>query len=255
MTKAPPRLFIDMPLVCGSVITLQKSHAHYLQNVLRLKTGAVVSLFNGIDGEWHGSLIAGINSVSVEILALRQPQQEPYGPGLMFTPLKKGPVEFLVQKATELGVSDFLPTITDFTDVKRFNFERIEAIVIEAAEQCGRLTIPKIEQPKKLNERLQLWPKNTTLIFAAEAGPAKPIDEALRESKKDNTLLKWVLAVGPVGGFSPAEHTLLRGLSYAIPIGLGPRLLRAETAAVATLSCWQSIMGDWTNRPIDRSGE
>ena len=163
----------------------------------------MVSLFNGIDGEWHGSLIAGINSVSVEILALRQPQQEPYGPGLMFTPLKKRPSGVFSTKGHRTWRVRFFTDNNRFHRRKKVQFQRIEAIVIEAAEQCGRLTIPKIEQPKKLNERLQLWPKNTTLIFAAEAGPAKPIDEALRESKKDNTLLKWVLAVGPVGGSAP----------------------------------------------------
>ena len=166
MTKAPPRLFIDMPLVCGSVITLQKSHAHYLQNVLRLKTGAVVSLFNGIDGEWHGSLIAGINSVSVEILALRQPQQEPYGPGLMFTPLKKGPVEFLVQKATELGINKIIPIVSERTEVKELNLDRAKKIVIEATEQSNQLVPPEIVDVIKLKDFLQTFDENSKILFA-----------------------------------------------------------------------------------------
>ena len=161
----------------------------------------------------------------------------------------------LSQKATELGVSIFLPTITDYTDVTRSNYTRIRAIAVEAAEQCDRLTVPVIEHPKKLNERLQVWPKNTKLLFAAESGLVKPIDAALRDIRDKDIRMDWIVAVGPAGGFSPAEHEMLRSLSYAIPVGLGPRLLKAETAAIAALSCWQSILGDWAYRPIDRNEE
>ena len=255
MTRSPPRLFVDCSLTSGSIIGLQKPQIHYLKNVLRLRGGAVVSLFNGRDGEWRGSLATDLSHVSVKVEKLQRPQPGPSGPGLLFAPIKKGPMEVLSQKATELGVSIFLPTITDYTDVTRSNYDRIRAIAVEAAEQCDRLTVPVIEHPKKLNERLQAWPKNTKLLFAAESGLAKPIDAALRNVRDKDIRMDWILAVGPAGGFSAAEHEMLRGLSYAIPVGLGPRLLKAETAAIAALSCWQSILGDWANRPIDRNEE
>ena len=255
MTKSPPRLFVNCSLTPDSLISLQNSQIHYLKNVLRLQPGALVSLFNGRDGEWSGSLAMDLNLISVKVEKLQRPQPDSSGPGLLFAPIKKGPMEVLSQKATELGVSILLPTITDFTDVTRSNYDRVRAIAVEAAEQCDRLNVPLIEPPKKLIERLQVWPENTKLLFAAESGLAKPIDAALRDVKDKNIPMDWVLAVGPAGGFSPAEHEMLRGLSYAIPVGLGPRLLKAETAAIAALSCWQSILGDWENRPIDRNGE
>ncbi|MBC26179.1 MAG: 16S rRNA (uracil(1498)-N(3))-methyltransferase [Rhodospirillaceae bacterium] len=255
MTKSPPRLFVNCSLTIGSIISLQKPQIHYLKNVLRLQSGSLVFLFNGRDGEWSGSLATERNLISVKVEKLQRPQHDSSGPGLLFAPIKKGPMEVLSQKATELGVSTLLPTITDFTDVIKSNYDRFRTIAVEAAEQCDRLTVPLIEPPKKLNERLQVWPENTKLLFAAESGSAKPIDAALRDVKGKNIRMDWVLAVGPAGGFSPAEHEILRGLSYAIPVGLGPRLLKAETAAIAALSCWQSILGDWKKRPIDRNGE
>ena len=255
MTKFPPRLFVDCSLTSGSIVRLKKPQIHYFINVLRLKPGALVLLFNGRDGEWYGSLAKCLDRISVKVENIRRSQQDPSGPSLLFAPIKKGPMEVLSQKATELGVSTLLPTITDFTDVKRSNYDRIKAIAVEAAEQCDRLNIPLIKPPKKLNERLQVWPENTMLLFAAESGFAKPINAALRDVKDKNIRMNWVLAVGPAGGFSPAEHEMLRNLPYAVPVGLGPRLLKAETAAIAALSCWQSILGDWENRPIDRNGE
>ena len=255
MTRSPPRLFVDYSLTSGSIIRLQKSQIHYLKNVLRLRGGALVSLFNGRDGEWRGSLATDLSHISVKVEKLQRPQPDSSGPGLLFAPIKKGPMEVLSQKATELGVSIFLPTITDYTDVTRSNYDRIRAIAVEAAEQCDRLTVPVIENPKKLNERLQVWPKNTKLLFAAETGSVKPIDAALRDIRDKDIRMDWIVAVGPAGGFSPAEHEMLRSLSYAIPVGLGPRLLKAETAAIAALSCWQSILGDWAYRPIDRNEE
>ncbi|HAA93302.1 MAG TPA: 16S rRNA (uracil(1498)-N(3))-methyltransferase [Rhodospirillaceae bacterium] len=253
MAKPPPRLFVESPLVTGETVALEKGQTHYLKNVLRLEVGATVALFNGRDGEWHGAFGISGNAGSVVAETLQRTQSEAAGPGLMFAPIKKGPMEIMVQKATELGVARLNPVITDFTDVVRFNRARLRATAVEAAEQCDRLSVPEIEDPLSLSERLENWPANTRLLLAAEAGTAMPIFEALAEIKAAGTGSDWVLAVGPVGGFSPAEHEMLRELPYAVPVGLGPRLLKAETAAIAALSCWQSILGDWDNRPIDRN--
>jgi len=253
MAKAPPRLFVEDGLVAGQTVSLGKAHAHYLKNVLRLKVAATVALFNGRDGEWHGTLHStGKSQAIIELAEMICPQPDSFGPTLMFAPVKRGPIEIMVQKATELGVMHFQPMITEFTDVVRFNGERLRATAIEAAEQCERLSVPSIEEPQPLDNILNKWPKGRRLLFAAESGIARPIAEALGEFKDHSPPDAWTIAVGPVGGFSPAEHEVLRNLPFVVPVGLGPRLLKAETAALAALSCWQSVLGDWENRPIDR---
>lgn len=255
MAKPPPRLFVEAPLSAGETVHLEKGQAHYLKNVLRLKDGATVALFNGRDGEWRGALALAGKAVTALLEARRRPQEEAAGPGLMFAPIKKGRMEILVQKATELGVSRLLPVVTEYTDIVRFNRARLQATAIEATEQCDRLSVPVIEDPVPLAERLQGWPEGTRLLLAAEMGAARPIAEVLGESEVAGGGEDWVLAVGPAGGFSPAEHRMLRELPFVAPVGLGPRLLKAETAAIAALSCWQSLLGDWDHRPIDRSAE
>ena len=253
MAKPPPRLFVEENLGASLNINLGNAHAHYLMNVLRLKASAAVALFNGRDGEWHGTLnLIRKSRVTVNLVEMVSPQPNTIGLTLMFAPVKRVPMEIMIQKATELGVTHLQPMITDFTDVVRFNANRMRVTAIEAAEQCGRMSVPLIEEPQPLNEILAQWPKGRHLIFAAESGSVRPIAEALGEFKNHSTLDEWSIAVGPVGGFSPAEHGLLRTLPFVVAVGLGPRLLKAETAALAALSCWQSVLGDWENRPIDR---
>lgn len=253
MAKPPPRLFVDAPLLTGETVTLEKSQIHYLKNVLRLAPGASVALFNGRDGEWQGALVFDGKAGAATLESRRRPQEETKGPGLIFAPIKKGPVEILAQKATELGVSRLLPTVTEFTDVVRLNPARLQATAIEAAEQCDRLSVPEIDEPQPLAKRLRDWPVGTRLLLAAEAGAARPIADVLGEFSENRDGGDWALAVGPAGGFSPAEHAMLRELPFVIPVGLGPRLLKAETAAIAALACWQSMLGDWDGRPIDRN--
>ncbi|MDA0655984.1 MAG: 16S rRNA (uracil(1498)-N(3))-methyltransferase [Proteobacteria bacterium] len=268
MAKSPPRLFVEEPLGADLNVGLTPAHVHYLKTVLRLKPNDVVALFNGRDGEWHGELTSRGKSEAFVALKQRMCPQDTEssvaaGPTLMFAPIKRGPMEILVQKSTELGVTRLQPMITEYTDVVRINAERLRATAIEAAEQCERLSVPSLGEPKPLMDILGAWPKGDRLIWAAEAGPVRPIAEALAEFKpagggaegfaKDTPSCGWTIAVGPVGGFSPAEQEILRGLAFVIPVGLGPRLLKAETAALAALSCWQSVLGDWAMRPIDRN--
>jgi 16S rRNA (uracil1498-N3)-methyltransferase len=269
MAKSPPRLFVQEPLGADLRVGLTPAHVHYLKTVLRLKPNDEVALFNGSDGEWYGELTWHGKSEAFVALNQKMCPQDAENPvaglTLMFAPIKRGPMEILVQKSTELGVTRLQPMITEYTDVVRINAERLRATAIEAAEQCERLSVPSLEEPNPLRDILDAWPKGDRLIWAAEAGPVSPIAEALAEFKpvggeaegfaKDTPPCGWTIAVGPVGGFSPAEQEVLRGLPFVIPVGLGPRLLKAETAALAALSCWQSVLGDWAMRPIDRNHE
>ncbi len=253
MARAQPRLFVEDSLGVGLNVNLGNAHDHYLKNVLRLKVAAEVALFNGRDGEWHGKLKSIRKSgVIVNLVEMVYPQPYDVGPALMFAPVRRGPMEIMVQKATELGVTHLQPMITEFTDVERFNVDRMRVTAIEAAEQCGRMSVPLIEEPQPMNEILAQWPNGRRLLFAAESGSVRPISEVLGGFKDHSTPDQWTIGVGPVGGFSPAEHVLLRNLPFVVAVGLGPRLLKAETAALAALSCWQSVLGDWENRPIDR---
>ena len=268
MAKSPPRLFVEEPLGADLTVGLTLAHVHYLKSVLRLKPNDMVALFNGRDGEWHGELTWHGKSEALVALKRRMCPQEiensvSASPTLMFAPIKRGPMEILVQKATELGVRRLCPVITEYTDVVRINAERLHATAVEAAEQCERLSVPSLQEAKPLMDILDDWPESDRLIWAAEAGPVRPIAEALADFKpvgadaegfaKDTPSCGWTIAVGPVGGFSPVEQEVLRSLPFVIPVGLGPRLLKAETAALAALSCWQSVLGDWAMRPIDRN--
>jgi 16S rRNA (uracil1498-N3)-methyltransferase len=253
----PPRLFVEQDLHADAAVALAKPQAHYLRNVMRLRDGDGVKLFNGRDGEWLGTLAAaGKSSLTVALTRQTRAQTPEAGPRLLFAPIKRGPMEILVQKATELGVAHLQPMLTDYTDVVRFNAARLTATATEAAEQCERLGVPTLGEPAKLADLLDAWPAGERLLFAAESGDAKPIAAALSEfagQAESAAAANWAIAIGPVGGFSPEEHARLRGLDFVVPVGLGPRLLKAETAAIAALSCWQSLLGDWQGRPPEAS--
>ena len=244
------RLYLRDALAAGAVLTLPRGQAHYLAHVLRLGPGAAVALFNGCDGEWLArieSLARGGADVVVE-RQLRDQRPEP-DLWLVFAPVKRAPLDFLVQKATELGVAALIPAITRRTVVERVRRERMEETAIEAAEQCERLTVPLIRDAAPLSRVLDGWPDGRRILLCAETGAAEPIHDVL---ERVGPAGPCAILTGPEGGFEETELDALRKLPFVTAVGLGPRILRADTAALAALACWQSARGDWRMRPPRR---
>lgn len=240
------RLFVEDDLAAESRIGLAAAQAHYLRNVLRLKPGDAVLLFNGRDGEWRAVIDAlGRSDGAVSVDSRTRAQADEPDIWLLFAPVKRAPLDFLVQKAVELGVSSLHPVLTRYTDVARVNTGRLRANIAEAAEQCGRLTLPDIVPPRLLDEALADWPAGRRLIACAESGPATPLQTVLTEAQSQRQPAGWALLTGPEGGFAPEELDALGKLPFVTPVSVGPRILRAETAAVAALACWQAVLGDW----------
>lgn len=250
-----PRLFLDTPLAQGQTVTLDKDQAHYLLTVMRRKLGDGVRVFNGREGEWRAEVSeASRRSASLHIKSQSRPQYAVPDMALYFAPVKKARTDFIVEKATELGVASITPVMTARTIADRVKTERLEALVREAAEQTERLDLPSVHEPVSLTALLKGWSPDRALIFADEAGDetgapwggeqgrAKPIAKALASHARD----PFALIVGPEGGFAPEERQLLRGQSFVVRVSLGPRILRADTAVVAALSVWQSVVGDWS---------
>jgi 16S rRNA (uracil1498-N3)-methyltransferase len=245
------RLFVEAALGKGTRVEPDESQSHYLLHVMRAKAGDRISLFNGRDGEW----LAEVETVSKRGLSLvceKQTvwQREVPDLWLLFAPIKKTPADYLVQKATELGARVLQPVFTRRTIVSRVNMERLRANAIEAAEQSGRVSVPECREPRDLDKALAAFPTDRKLIFADEAGaaanapgerPTMMID-ALLDMPENG---KYAILIGPEGGFDPAEREMIRALPNAIPVALGPRILRADTAALAALAIWQSVWGDW----------
>ncbi len=262
MSKNIPRIFTPQPLAAGVSIALAEAQAHYLRNVMRLNMADALLIFNGSDGEWRVE-ITDISKKSMTVQAREQtrPQAPETDLWLCFAPVKNVRTDFIAQKATELGVSALQPVITRRTIVTRVNEERLRANAIEAAEQCERLTVPDVLPTLRLEAMLTAWPKDRRLLLCDETGGGKPILEALCHPEHSEgshtagdssltlrmTSLPWAILIGPEGGFAEEELALLRPLPYVVPVGLGPRILRADTAAVAALSCWQASLGDWNN--------
>ncbi len=221
--------------------------SHYLLNVMRAGPGHAVALFNGRDGEWRGSIDSVRRTrcaVAVET-RLREQAPEP-GPWLLFAPLKRAGTDLVAEKATELGAELLWPVFTRFTAAGRVNEQRLLANAVEAAEQCERLTVPEVRPPAPLEQILAEWPSGRQLLVLDETGTGCPIaDIAARTPPGPVAFL-----TGPEGGFAKTELDALRDLPFAVAVGLGPRVLRAETAALAALACWQALHGDWrTPRP------
>ena len=216
--------------------------ANYLGNVLRLGIGAEILTFNGRDGEWRARLSdVGKRRCTLECVAQSRPQEDGPDVHYLFAPLKHARLDYLVQKATELGVAHLQPVLTRRTVASRVNLERMAANAIEAAEQCGVLRVPTVGEPLKLEPLLAKWDPQRRLIFCDESAPVANPLAAL------SGLAPGPLAVilGPEGGFDPAERTLLREQAYTLPISLGPRVMRADTAAVAALALVNAALGDW----------
>ena len=234
------RLYVEYDLVADEIISLSTSQVHYLRNVLRLMIGDQIALFNGRDGEWSARINKiGKRRASLKITEQIRKQIPEADVWLLFSPVKRAPMDYLIQKATELGASALLPITTQRTAVDRVNLTRLTTTAVEAAEQCRRLTVPELRSVHSLNQILASWPLDRFLIFCDETGAPSP-KMALANGKPG----PWAILIGPEGGFDPKEREMLRQQSFVIPMCLGPRILRAETATVAALSIWQALAGD-----------
>lgn len=236
------RLFVEAVLGDGVRVAPDDGQSHYLLHVMRAKSGDFVSLFNGRDGEWLAR-VADVTKRSFALVCEKRTAEQTETPDiwLCFAPIKKTPADYVVQKAAELGVRALLPVFTRRTIVSRINEERMRANAVEAAEQSGRLTVPEIRAAVTLDKLLANWPAERRLLFCDEAGEAPPIAEALNGAVPAS----WAVLTGPEGGFDPAEREKIRACRSVTPVSLGPRILRADTAALAALSVWQALAGDW----------
>lgn len=246
-----PRLYITHDLRIGAEVAADEHAQHYLRNVMRRAAGDPVVLFNGRDGEFQAE-IARIDkrALVLKVVAKRRGQDKVPDLWLCFAPLKKDAVDFLIEKGTELGVSVFQPVMTRRTVASRLNLDRLTANAIEAAEQTERLTLPEIRPAVGFDELLRTWPKSRRMILCAEAGPALPIADVLAEFTPNvNAPNTWGIFCGPEGGFHVSELDRLRDLDFVTPVGLGPRILRADTAALTALAVFQAILGDGKLRP------
>jgi 16S rRNA (uracil1498-N3)-methyltransferase len=236
------RVYVQDGLSAGARIELDDAPSHHVAVVLRAAEGDALHLFNGKDGEWR-AVIARIAKGAVTVTVERQTAPHRGVPDLhlLAAPVKRTPFDYLVQKATELGVASIRPVITRRTIVDRVNEDRMRANAIGAAEQSGRLDVPAIEVPVQLQKLLNAWPADRRIMFCDEAGDALPAAEALAKAGRG----PWAILTGPEGGFDPAEREIIRTLSVVVPVTLGPRIMRADTAALAAITIWQSTLGDW----------
>lgn len=237
------RLHVPDDLAAEAAVAPSPEQAHYLTNVMRLTPGAALLLFNGRDGEWR----ARVESVGKRGCILRvgekaRAQSSTPDLELVVALVKRARLETIVEKAAELGARRLRLALTERTNAERTNIVRLQAIAAEAAEQTGRLDVPEIVAPEKLARVLAAWPADRRLVFCDEAGDAAPIAEALAG---EGTGAAWSVLIGPEGGFSPAERERLRAQPGVLPVSLGPRILRADTAAIAAMSVWQALLGDW----------
>lgn len=250
-----PRLYVADDLPGDGRITLAHVQSHYLVHVLRRAAGDEVRLFNGRDGEWRG-VIARLGKKSVDLVLADCLRPQTAGPdlALLFAPVKKARTDFIVEKATELGVRILAPVITARTNAETVRIERLAALAIEAAEQTERLDVPSIAAPLKLEHALSTWPRERLVVFADEAGDDQsaawggtagraPALASVLADIAPTTPLAFL--VGPEGGFTPDERASLRALPFVRPAGLGPRILRADTAAAAGLAVIGALWGDW----------
>jgi 16S rRNA (uracil1498-N3)-methyltransferase len=237
------RLFVEARLAPGAIIGLSEGQSHYLRHVMRASTGDNVLLFNGQDGEWRAEItLAGKKGVEARPVShVRQQAVEP-DLWLLFAPVKRAPIDFLVEKATELGASLLQPVFTRRTIVTRVNLDRLKAHAVEAAEQSDRLSVPVLKEPITLDRVFEQWDATRQVLYCDESGEGPPAADVLRDAPKAD---RWAVLTGPEGGFDLSERERLRSLKFARPASLGPRILRADTAALAALAIWQSVLGDW----------
>lgn len=233
------RLYVEHSLGEGQSVPLSREQAHYLFGVMRQKAGSRILLFNGQDGEWLAEVAeAGKRGGVLEVLSKTKPLQMPPDLWLLFAPIKKARTDFIVEKAVELGAAQIVPVQTEFTNAGRIQQDRLQAHAIEAAEQCGGTFVPEVTAMKKLSHLLESWPDNRRILFCDESVVGSPSQLPAIEGP-------WSILIGPEGGFSRAERQRLNTFELAHSISLGPRILRADTAAVAAMTLWQNALGDW----------
>lgn len=240
MAEVKIRLYVDQPLAPGQPVALGEAAANYLFNVMRLGKGAGVLVFNDTDGEWLAEIeAAGKRQGLARAVSQTRPRRPPPDLWLVFAPIKKARLDFLVEKAVELGAARLVPVQTRFTNAERLRPDKLRAHVIEAAEQCEATCLPELADLQPLERLLSHWPEGRRLFWADEglAGRAAMLDVPRGSAS--------AILIGPEGGFSPEERARLQTLSFVTPFSLGPRILRAETAAIAALTLWQATAGDW----------
>lgn len=240
MAQAKIRLYVDQHLAQGQPLPLSEAQAHYLFAVMRLSEGAQLLVFNGRQGEWLAEVVqTGKRRGALNARHQTAPQRDPPDLWLLFAPIKKARTDFIVEKATELGASRILPVQTDFTNSERLRQDRLQAHALEAAEQCGGTFVPAVEELVPLARLLSGWDAERQILWADESrlGPAQTLAGL--------TPGPWAILIGPEGGFSAAERERLSAAAFVTPVSLGPRILRADTAACAALVLWQTSLGDW----------
>ncbi|HZS83159.1 MAG TPA: 16S rRNA (uracil(1498)-N(3))-methyltransferase [Stellaceae bacterium] len=249
---SPPRLFVDADLAEDLVFDLADGQAHYLGTVLRRAAGDAVALFNGRHGEWEGQIAAiGKGRCRVRLRRRLRAQEAESPLHLVFAPVKRARIDYLVEKATELGVASLTPVATERTVVERINRERLRAHAVEAAEQSERLTVPVLHEPRGLPALLADWPAGRPLFLCDESGAAPGIGTVLAGFAPPPA--GAAMLTGPEGGFTDSELDALTKLPFVKPVGLGPRVLRADTAALAALAVFQALAGDWRQARLRRA--
>ncbi len=239
-----PRLFIDAPLQGGARIALDRGQANYLLNVLRLKAGEAVLVFNGRDGEWRAE-VSVEGRKAADLVCVERTREQGAAPDIIyaFAPLKHARLDYMVQKAVEMGAGVLQPVLTRRTQSTRVNLERMRSNAVEAAEQCGILSIPEVREEENLERFIKGLERDRLVVFCDEDAPvSNPVDALAKLGNKQPRL---VVIVGPEGGFTDQERALVAAHERCVCVSLGPRILRADTAAVAALAIVQSVLGDW----------
>lgn len=240
---APPpasltRLFVETQLAAGVALTVEGGQAHYLSTVMRLKAGDSIALFDDASGEWRAVIEqVGKRAVAVRVEQRTREREAVPDLWLLAAPIKKGRIDWVAEKACELGVARWRPVITRRTIVDRLNLDRLRAHMIEAAEQCERTALPALDEPVKLAAMLRDWPADRALIFADEEGGV-PMAAAVKPGPA-------AILIGPEGGFTDEERAAIKAVPQAVAVSLGPRILRADTAMAAAVALWMSLAGDW----------
>ena len=241
MADAKIRLCVTEPLGAGQTVPLTRDQAHYLFAVMRLNPGDAIFVFNGRDGEWRAEVTdAGKRAGSLTLQALTRPQQMPPDLWLLFAPIKKARTDFIVEKATEMGAARILPIQTRYTNSERINLDRLQAHAVEAAEQCGGTYVPQVAPLVRFEKMLDEWDPERRLMFCDES-----LVGARASLMAAGPAAKWAILIGPEGGFADVERSALIARDFVTSVSLGPRILRADTAAVAALTLWQTVLGDW----------
>lgn len=235
------RLYVAPDLSPNAAVAPTPDQSRYLTGVMRLKQGDELLVFNGRDGEWRAS-VAEVLKRGVILKCEEQTRPQTTGPDLelIVAMVKKARVETIVEKAAELGVARVRLAVTKRTNVDRVRLDRLDVIAEEAAEQTGRLDVPQVDDPLKLEAIIGNWDPARRLMFCDETGGAPPV-QALQAAGAG----PWAILIGPEGGFAPEERETLRGLAFTTAVSLGPRILRADTAAIAAMTLWQAAIGDW----------